>query len=141
MTFYDCRESEILTHNNIDDAVEEFLDATEATLWPRSLTVVAYHQRTVSDSYTKSLADWAMEHMLDLLDEEFGGEEYTDPTPTMKDAALAFARAVVSEYKPWRCERAPLEDVDVDVADWVCKHNPEWIEADPEVRKFVEEEG
>lgn len=139
MILYDCCESETLTHDNVDDAVEEFLDATEASMWPETLTVAAHQNVTIEDSYAESLADWALEHMLESLDEEYGGEDYTDPTPKMKDAALAFARAVVSEYSPWRCERVPAEDIEVDVAAWVHEHNPEWIANDEAVRKFCDE--
>jgi hypothetical protein len=136
--FYDCRESEELSHTDPDDAIQDYLDdllepgltreQARARL-PGTLTVTALRRRTVSESNKQYFADTALDDTLERLDDEYGGEAITHATPRMKAAARAFSDAIAAEYTPWQCER--VAEREIDVQQWLAE-NPDFLEDLPE---------
>ena len=69
--------------------------------------VVTMYAFKCKDVNEKWLADFALEAIIERFDDEYGDlEDETKVTQTMKDAALAFVRAVVAE-----CDARQVEDV------------------------------
>lgn len=74
------------------------------------------------------IADFIVERELERLDEELGepgGDESSEPTPAMLEAAEALATVIEREYKPWACE--VIETRVVNVREWCAAHRPEWL--------------
>lgn len=71
--------------------------------WP--VEVLVYKPMDVTKN-SASLATLALNHMLEELDELYSDPEgdATEPTQAMKEAAKAFADAVVKDYVSWECE-------------------------------------
>ena len=82
---------------------------------PKELTVVGYKRREIVESHN-NYADYVLEPLLERLDEEYGGEDYSKPTDAMKSAALDFISVIFSEYKVWQCEKVIEETINV--AEW-----------------------
>lgn len=96
----------------IEIYAEECLDNDEQPL--DAVKMHAYEPKKIG-------AEWYAEHTLECLienlDEEYGHlEDATEITQPMKDAALAFVRAVTAEYKVWQHE--PIGSVAVKVSDY-----------------------
>jgi len=93
---------EILTCLSIVDYVEQFIDGWDSSSPPpETIDIVGYDTKIVDDD---SLPDWFLESFLEHLDDEYGGEEGTDPTETMKAAAKEFVDKIVAEYQVWQCD-------------------------------------
>lgn len=78
------------------------------------VTMYAFKQKVVKEEW---LADFALYELIERFDDEYGDPEgYTEATQAMKDAALAFARAVVAE-----CDVNQVKDVgsvELKVSEW-----------------------
>lgn len=78
------------------------------------VTMYAFKQKAVKEEW---LADFALYELIERFDDEYGDlEDETKVTQTMKDAALAFVRAVVAE-----CDVNQVEDVgsvELKVSEW-----------------------
>ena len=115
MTFYTTTDPDELTHDNIGDAIAEYLDATEPEEWVRRVEVYRYEPMKVSDAFAKASALILIEGFLEDLDDEYSSDSGypSKPTPEMLDAARAFVDAVVSRYEVNGCERTGVETVDL----------------------------
>ena len=83
----------------------------------------------VPGSFVDSIAESALEHALEILDDEYGGPDGSDPQPsdTMSKAAAAFAKAIADEYIPWECEHDGHTEK-IDLLKWCKEHAPELLE-------------
>ena len=124
--YWDCEESEILTHTDIDEAVEYFLENIEIKDWPEITEVSGYAKLKISESEKARYAERILENLLEDLDEEYGGEDYTEPSDKMKEAAKRFMDEFVNEYQVWRCWPEVTEKVNT--MEWVKKNRPDWLE-------------
>lgn len=79
-----------------------------------AITMYAFKQKAVNENW---LADFVLDELIERFDDEYGDtEEETKVTQAMKDAALAFVRAVVAE-----CDARQVEDagsIELKVSDW-----------------------
>lgn len=95
---------EVLEQWVIDSACDTFEEAASFVEWPMRVYVYKpmNHWRS-----RNALAEGYLERILEDLDEEFGDPEgdATEPTASMKRAALAFVDSVMKEYRPWNCEK------------------------------------
>lgn len=86
--------------------VGESFDAIASRIeWP--IRILVYKQQDIGgDKKAELIAIDALESVLESLDETYGDPEGdpTQATVAMKKAALAFGRAVVTDYKPWLCD-------------------------------------
>lgn len=119
--FWGVGDEEILT-DDPDEAIRSALDALAAL--PETVELVGYSRMEVH--WPGYMADRFIEEILENLDEDYGGEDPSEPTDTMKQAAEAFIETVVREYVPWACE--PVSRETIRVADWVRAHEPGWLE-------------
>ena len=113
-----AEEDEVLTHYNPDEWCEGeiFEDETRETI-----TLFEYERETIwEDSVT---ADIVLDHILERLDEEYGGDDSTDPSEKMKEAALAFAKVIREEYMPWVMKKTG-KSVEINVKEWLAE-NPQ----------------
>lgn len=78
------------------------------------VTMYAFKKKAVNEEW---LVGFVLGELIERFDDEYGDpEEETKVTQTMKDAALAFVRAVVAE-----CDARQVEDVgsvELKVSDW-----------------------
>lgn len=95
------------------DVIERMMDKdiVNQTTWPIKIHV--HRQMDIGgEKYAQQIADRIMEEELLRLDEEYGdpdGDADMSATESMREAALAFGRAVVAGYTPWMCE--PTGDI------------------------------
>ena len=115
---YGLKDTEDLSADDPSEVIEQLLD--EAVLkvgesfdetadrfdWP--IKVYEYRRMDVGgESCASTIAERVIDDTLCWLDEQYGnpdGPESNLATQAMKDAALAFGRAMVAEYVPWTCE-------------------------------------
>jgi len=135
---FDCDKlSESLTHKDVNSAVDHMLDGLPCDLWPDMLKVYAWNREKLRWS-AHGLAGLICARAMELLDEEYG---HPDELSTVSNYAFAlaqtFAENVIAEYKVWSCERAPSDDVTVNVARWVRENKRAWLDK-PDVRAWVD---
>lgn len=113
--FYGMENTERLEFDDPDEVVDRYLDdavntpgesfdsVAERLAFP--IEVCEYEPMEIPDA--QDIANSALEHALENLDEEYGDPDgdNTEPTEAMKAAALSFGRAVVADYVPWACEQ------------------------------------
>jgi hypothetical protein len=120
--FWGAEDQERLTHDDMDEAIEEMLDGAEPM--PETITICRY-------TPMKVVMPDALEWVLETLDDEYGDpdDDYTTPTDVMKEAAQKFLDVIEREYHTWACDM--VEKREVDVAAWVKEHRPNWLTAAP----------
>lgn len=126
--YWDCDEgAEVLDHTKLDEAIEYALDDMYPDQWPETIEVHGFARCPKPDAalYIGSV----LEDLHALLDENHGPpDEYTEPTDAMRAAELVFVEAVIKDYEVWCCYKVCTETVNV--AEWVRKHRPEWLQDD-----------
>jgi hypothetical protein len=133
--YWDCNDNECLTHSDINDAVEEYLDfflepkmtpeEVLATL-PETVEVTGYARREID---RKGL--YPLSLLLEHLDDEYGGNEAAEktyPSAKMLEAEKAFLDVVLSEYQPYWCE--PITKKIINTKEWIDEYRPDWLEVD-----------
>ena len=126
VVFWDCDDgAEILYHDTKDEVLEAYLDSVDRDKWERVITVYGYARMIVPEPDDSDAASVA-EETLDCRWEDFIGEDGSDVTDRMKEAALTFLKVLHEEFVPWACEVVTSEEVDV--AAWIKEHRPDWLE-------------
>ena len=125
--YYRCALRGEALHRTIDEAVESYLERLDKP-WPETITVHA--SRPMRLPPVDQMASAILDSVLDNLfcDYSYTKEDDIDPTPEMVAAAKAFAAVMHSEFIPHDCEDSPVDNVDVNVAEWIREHRPEWEE-------------
>lgn len=92
-----------------------FQDCEDNDVEPSEVvTMYAFKQKPVNEQW---LANCALDALIERFDDEYGDpEDETTITQAMKDAALAFARAVVADCDAWQVEDAG--SVELKVSEW-----------------------
>lgn len=98
--YWGLEDDERLTCNTIEERLEKLYEECDGHM-PETIDVFGYDPRIVD---TKNLPDWFLENFLEYLDDEYDGEDGTDPTETMRAAAIEFVNKIVAEYHVWQCE-------------------------------------
>jgi hypothetical protein len=132
--FYSCDEhAEALTHDDPDDAIDAYLDeelspedddplAVVKAKFGETLEVYAFKRRVMD--HTDPDPERVLEDVLERLDEEYGGEDATEPTEPMKAIAEAFCATIRAEYGVWQCDGCGSAKVNIET--WVRENHPEW---------------
>ncbi len=103
--FWSCTDPEMLTHTEIEEAIDEFLeDQDEGAELPHILEVKGYATQIPN---AETIAERVLENLLEnYLDDEYGDpDEYTKATDIMKYHAKIFVENILKEYKVWMCEQ------------------------------------
>lgn len=104
MDFWDCMESEVLTHTELNDALEDYLGELNE---PYEVTVTGYRRGALSENEWALDPDRLIENVYEALDDEHNsGDNPSEPTPAVIEAAKQFLAVVRREYEPWNCEEA-----------------------------------
>ena len=120
--FWGPPDSEQLDHEDLDEAIEEYLDDAHPDR-PDEIEVAGYARMAVGAGEWPDARD-LVEHVLQNVDEEHGdpdgdGAAITEP---MLAAAREFLAVVAAEYVPWACEE--VVRVRVDVVAWLAARQP-----------------
>jgi len=122
------REEEHLTYDDMDDAIEAYLDDFGPTgeRTPKTVTVYGFARMELKRAECRVLAD-----LLERLDEEYGDPDgdWGVATTAMEEAEKHFIDVVLAEYCPWACEA--VKEVTVDTNEWIKEHRPNWIKEKP----------
>lgn len=120
IVFWSLAGSERLSHCNMDEAIEDYLDIFAlpgggfADNMPYRAEFIGYARMK-----PHFLEKETLNHTLEYLDEEFGDPdgEWTEPTPEMIEAERIYHEAILKEYVPWMCE--PVVRTLVNLQEWI----------------------
>ena len=140
--FEDCalfdasEDRETLTHSDPDEAIEAALDEW---LSPKcnvlehlrsavgeTLTIYGFTRRKLDKDEPCLDGENILSDLLERIDEEYGGEDPTEPTAGMKAAADILSQVLHREYEVWQCESTHKAVVNVDA--WIRESRPDWLE-------------
>jgi hypothetical protein len=115
--FWADGSDEILTYEDIDDAIGDVLYDIPDDEMPKTIEVYAFFPMAVKVNPEDILSP-----ILESLDEDLGDPngDYSQPTAKMLRAAEHLARVIEAEYDPWACEEVGVVEVDVDA--WILEH-------------------
>lgn len=124
------RDDEVLLHDNKDDAIRDILESYSPEGYkpidfPEKITICGFKRVDVDYSSIRPPVR-LLEYVIDTLDEEYGDPnecELSEFTPAMLEAQRVFLSVIEKEYKPYRCEVAVTEEIDVQA--WL-KNNPDF---------------
>lgn len=137
VVFWDCLDSERLSHTDPYDAIEDYFATTydadltveefKAELETLTLEVKGYARGALTPRLRERLAEEALETLLETLEYNYGDPEGNPsaPTKSMRAAALKFVDAVFAEFDVWAC--SPVVTEQVNALAWVQEHHPEWL--------------
>lgn len=121
--FWGYEDDELLTAGDLNECIEDKLDAMHPEPWPETITLCGFVPKTVK------AGPWAediLERTLEWIDDNYGPpDDYTVVTTRMQQAAKEFEAAILSEYFVWRCEKVCEETVNCQ--EWVAEHCPHWL--------------
>jgi hypothetical protein len=122
--FWDCEEEcDHLSYTDQDEAIEYFLDgAGDLDKLPNEVKVYGFSPLKISDRFMEGDI---LEYVLERFDEDFAGEDSTEPTDSMIEAEREFLEKVKAEYKVWPCEVVKTETINVQ--DWIKENRPDWL--------------
>ncbi len=144
-TYYDCRNSESLQHESVEEAIEELLDLLATPVCDMRalikehapITVTAYIREQVSDKFIERVASDLLEQASERFSEEFGDPDgYRDGLDDLKvtqEVGPLFVEAVKRLYAHgtvWQCRRAGKREYSAEeVEEMMYEQNPEWFDA------------
>lgn len=145
--FWDCSDPEELTHDNIEDAVEYFVDGffepgcdVEKELRAMGgLTVKGYTRAEVTDKFLDSQAADLADRFYEAIHEPEWGDpngNHENITPEGRRLLEEKLRGVLREIRPhiepWACEPTIERHMDEDELVAFCRElRPDWFEAAP----------
>ena len=140
--FYDCMDSDSLSHTSPEEAVESYLEGllypctgltTEKLAAAGSVTVGCYEREEIPPKFASSLAAYLVER----LDDEFAESEYAnqdgDAEPARKAAAhphmLAAVEAYLKAEPVWPCKKVKEVTLTPEQVEAMMReHCPEWFD-------------
>lgn len=112
--FWGFEDDENLTCEGIGERLLEYAnDWYSIDPFPEEIEVVGYDREEISEKEKKWAAESVLDSLIERWDDEFGGEDYTTHTETMKDAASEFVAKIAAEYHVWRCKPVTRKTVKV----------------------------
>ena len=123
--FWDCEDSEILTHTDTDEAIEDCLSSGGET--PDEIVVKGYAPMELPSA--EKLSEVIVEHLIEQVCADFdnpeggSGDNITD---TMIAAAKEFAEVFRDEYEVWACEVVCSKVINV--REWMKANRPDYLE-------------
>lgn len=110
-------EVEQLYCDSIDEAMQEYVDDVDHSKWDKQVEIYRYEPMKISDAQKQRWSEWALENLIENLDEEHGDPDgETTITKEMETAAREFVDKVIAGYHVWSCEK--VETIKVDLVEW-----------------------
>ena len=122
IVFWDTDDAEVLYFSDQNEAIEKIIDCLDVV--PDEIEVCGYKRISVSTEQDR-LIESVSEHVLEYLDENYGGEDPVTEVSDIKDVSQDFITKVVEIYTPWRCEVVKREKINT--RQWVEGNAPEWL--------------
>lgn len=145
--FWDCQDAEVLTFldpiSALEACVENHRDerATEDVIREMgTISVSAYKRKTITEGLVRSLADTALDTVVEELDEngEHGDPDGDHPLFSVdvlakhRGAFESAVRALVADAKVWQCEVSRTVELSPDeTIEILLVERPEWFGARP----------
>lgn len=146
-TFWDCQDSEHLTHEDPIEALESFVDShlergrdtAEVIREMGAITCEGYERKTISESAIIEAAELALDTVVEDLDDP---DEYGDPDGDRamfkvdalakhRPAFVAAVRALIADAFVWQCERTHSVELTPDeTIEILREERPDWFEAE-----------
>lgn len=138
--YWDCRDSEQLTHEDPISALEEYVeihltpgcDVEKEVRDMGDISVEAYVRGVIDESDVTSAAEFALESACDHFSDNYGdpdGEYDNLDQAKHLPAFEAVVRALYADAKVWRCEVAQTVVVTPDeVLEILRVERPDWFE-------------
>lgn len=138
-TFYDCRDSEQLSHESPEDAILEYIDTLAEPSKPvedtirelGSITVTAYRRVKVGDDWIEMQARRLAERLGEEFSERFGDPDGDDCDEQIAESWRDFVpavRAAIGKARVWSCEPCGKHVYSVnEVLELARRMCPEWF--------------
>lgn len=141
--FFDCRDSEVLSHETVEEAIEEYLDGfmtrdcdvAKLIAEHTPLEVRGFDRKPLDHGFADQSAGWLLESALEQFEEEYGGGDYplieeTDQAAVAaKEQIAAALRILHASVSVWQCEEnAKREYSTEEVEAMMRENNPDWFE-------------
>jgi len=146
--YYDCRESDTLTHQSAEEAVEDWLefwterddDVSEVIREHAPCEITAYQTQVIGENWVKGLAESLLEHAEERLVENFGDpSDYDKECIAPEDlkaclpAMIEAVRQVASRFQVRRCEPVATRTLTAEQVETMMREfNPHWFETPTE---------
>lgn len=141
--YYDCRESEELTSETVEEELESFIDrnlspecnVTEEIRKLCPIEVVAFSRKEITEHFVRNVAEECYERLSELFHEEYGepesdyvGFDKESREQIMRDF-LPVVRKAAARGGVWQCEKVGKREYDFDeVLRLMREHCPDWFE-------------
>jgi hypothetical protein len=141
--YYDCRESEELTSETVEEELEQFIDrnlspecdVTEEIRKICPIEVVALSRKEITEHFVRRVAEECYARLAELFHEEYGEIEgdYVDfdkesAEQVMRDFVPVVRKAAARGHV-WQCEQVGKREYDFEeVLRLMREHCPEWFE-------------
>jgi hypothetical protein len=128
IVFWDNENAELLGFETLNEYVESFLDGVDEKDTPETIIVCGYAREKLPSKNSKDFkwdAESVLENLIERLDEDYGGEDYTEMTNEMKEKAEKFVAEIYKLYPVWRCKIVKKEIVNT--KEWIAKNRPDWL--------------
>lgn len=116
-----CEDDELLNFTDPHDAVTDYLENAlrpdELSELPDEINVYGFAPMPIT-AHTCGYESWAVERLLEQIDEEYGNQidlTPTEPTKAMLKAAKVFVARVIREYEVWTCEQVAAIKYETDL--------------------------
>lgn len=120
--YWDLEGADCLIYEDKDEAIEGILCSSGDM--SGELEICGYAPEEVDWAYYEQ---YILGHLLERLDEEYGNPKRGGTcTEEMELATKQFIEEIKEHYEVWACEEVIRETIDI--AEWVRKHRPDWLE-------------
>lgn len=146
--YYDCKESDTLTHRSAEEAVEDWVeswmerdgDVSEVIREHAPCEITAYQTEVIGENWIRGLAESLLEYAEERLVENFGDpNDYDKECIAPEDlkaclpAMIEMVRQVASHFQVRRCEPVATRTLTAEQVETMMREfNPGWFKAPAE---------
>ena len=141
--YFDCGDAERLQHEDVEDAVEEWVemwlspgcDVAAEIRAHAPVTVTEYQRAVVDDGFALGVAGALLERAAESFGEEFGDPDGDDDgigedeQAQLLPAMVAVVRRLYDSARVWNCEKIGERVLGAEEVEKMMRaHNPSWFE-------------
>jgi len=149
--FYSCDDDvETLTHTDIDEAIEDYLDRFWPAAWefkdkereriavflgalPNEIEVYGYARMEFEDHHLD--AECLLQRIFEHIEEDELGDPdgrdfedaFSDKGARVVEAAKKLVNEIRDTYEPWACDI--VQTTKFNPIDWIREHRPDWLDS------------